>query len=83
MVVRTGYTCARKFIEYLFYFYDQERERFSYLMEQRVHYCTITSSVTAFAHIVTCSGCCSSLWNVFFCTRTCVHSNSLMGRCMH
>ncbi len=29
MVVRTGYTCARKFIEYLFYFCDQEKEAFS------------------------------------------------------
>ncbi len=30
--------------------------RFSYLMEQSVHYCTITSSGTAFAHIMTVAG---------------------------
>ncbi len=29
MVVHTGYTCARKFIEYLFYFCGQEKEAFS------------------------------------------------------
>jgi hypothetical protein len=55
MVVHTGYTCARKFLEYLFYFCGQEKEAFSEMMERRVHYCTITPSVTAFAHITTCS----------------------------
>ena len=79
MVVCARYTCARYFIEHIFYFCDQEREPFFIPDGAK---CTLLYDNILwyrFCSHYDCGGHYSSLWNVLICTDIAILSSYRIG----